>query len=284
MENPKFVIEKVEIKDLFRKYNLDWELHDDVNILAGINGIGKSTILEGIIDAQPFGAFKKVKNINNIKVTTNFSKENRDSKLIANVTEDENGIEVKTNFYFLEHIKTFDIQLRSKSDLAAIRDKRVTTNLDLYLNRLQIFYLNYKLDVSNKYENLNIHNFYNLINQAFSYSHKIVNENVNELSFLNENKEPVNVYQLSSGEKQLLIILLSTLLQYQQPSILLLDEPELSLHIDWQRNLINYIRTLNPHCQIIIASHSPGIAMNGWLDKVFEVRDLIRKTQNVITA
>lgn len=67
---------------------------------------------------------------------------------------------------------------------------------------------------------------------------------------------------LSSGEKQLLILLTETLLQQKQPCIFIADEPELSLHIEWQRNLIASIRSLNPQAQIIFATHAPEIAGN----------------------
>ncbi|MDR1682047.1 MAG: ATP-binding protein, partial [Candidatus Symbiothrix sp.] len=38
-------IKSIEITGLFEKYNVKWTLHPDVNILVGINGIGKTTIL-----------------------------------------------------------------------------------------------------------------------------------------------------------------------------------------------------------------------------------------------
>jgi predicted ATPase len=74
---------------------------------------------------------------------------------------------------------------------------------------------------------------------------------------------------LSTGEKQLLIILLTVLCQDKKPSILLLDEPEMSLHLRWQYELIEIIRTLNPNCQIIAAVHSPSLFNDGWRNKVF---------------
>ena len=67
---------------------------------------------------------------------------------------------------------------------------------------------------------------------------------------------------LSSGEKQLLILLTETLLQQKQPFVFIADEPELSLHIEWQRNIIASIRKLNPFAQIIFATHAPEIAGN----------------------
>ena len=65
---------------------------------------------------------------------------------------------------------------------------------------------------------------------------------------------------LSSGEKQLLILLTQTLLQEKQPFIYIADEPELSLHIEWQHKIISAIKELNPNVQIIAATHSPEIA------------------------
>jgi len=71
---------------------------------------------------------------------------------------------------------------------------------------------------------------------------------------------PLPLAKLSSGEKQLLILFIEALLQRQRPYIFLADEPELSLHISWQRNIISAIRSLNPNAQIVVATHSPEIA------------------------
>jgi predicted ATPase len=65
-----------------------------------------------------------------------------------------------------------------------------------------------------------------------------------------------------------LLILLTVIVQEEKPSVLLLDEPEISLHILWQHELIEIIRTLNPNCQIIIATHSLSLFTKKWRDKV----------------
>ena len=54
-----------------------------------------------------------------------------------------------------------------------------------------------------------------------------------------------------------------------------MDEPEISLNIEWQKKIIQYIRELNPNVQVIIATHSPAIIMDGWMDKVFNMNDII---------
>lgn len=75
-----------------------------------------------------------------------------------------------------------------------------------------------------------------------------------------EGKNAITLAKLSSGEKQLLILFIETLLQRRKPYIFLADEPELSLHISWQRNIISAIKSINPEAQIIVATHSPEIA------------------------
>ena len=81
-------------------------------------------------------------------------------------------------------------------------------------------------------------------------------------------------YQLSSGEKQMLAILLTVLVEDSLPYVLFMDEPEVSLHVDWQQRLIDLILELNPNVQIILTTHSPAVIMNGWIDHVTEVSDI----------
>ena len=74
--------------------------------------------------------------------------------------------------------------------------------------------------------------------------------------------------------KQMLAILLTVLVEDEQPYVLFMDEPEVSLHIEWQKRLIDLIVELNPNVQIILTTHSPAVIMNGWVDRVTEVSDI----------
>ena len=65
------------------------------------------------------------------------------------------------------------------------------------------------------------------------------------------------------------------LLQNNQPYVLLMDEPEASLHVEWQQRLVGIIRNMNPNVQIILTTHSPALIMDGWLDAVTEVSDIV---------
>ena len=64
---------------------------------------------------------------------------------------------------------------------------------------------------------------------------------------------------LSSGEKQILILLTEALLRADEPVVYIADEPELSLHISWQEKLLESLMTLGEQMQIIVATHSPDI-------------------------
>jgi len=81
----------------------------------------------------------------------------------------------------------------------------------------------------------------------------------NEPIFRDMNSSQLDISHLSSGEKQMFIILGETLLQKQSKCIFMADEPELSLHIDWQEKLVPSIKRINPNVQVIFATHSPDI-------------------------
>lgn len=97
----------------------------------------------------------------------------------------------------------------------------------------------------------------------------------NELEFKTPDNKQILIEELSSGEKQLLIILGEALLQQEQAYIYMADEPELSLHVKWQEALTSSISRLNPYAQIIFATHSPDI-VNGHTDKIIEMGDLVK--------
>ncbi len=75
---------------------------------------------------------------------------------------------------------------------------------------------------------------------------------------------------LSSGEKQILIIFGNSILRKGKDNVFIIDEPELSLHLQWQERLIDDIGSLNTGAQFVFATHSPEI-IAGNEDKCKEV-------------
>jgi predicted ATPase len=74
---------------------------------------------------------------------------------------------------------------------------------------------------------------------------------------------------LSSGEKQALRVLIETI--GAEENTMIVDEPEMSLHIDWQRALIKSMREINSSAQLIIATHSPEIMAELSESQIFEL-------------
>lgn len=75
---------------------------------------------------------------------------------------------------------------------------------------------------------------------------------------------------LSSGEKQILILLTQALLWEDKPVVYVADEPELSLHVTWQEKFLRSLMDLGGQIQIIVATHSPDIA-GPFRDKVIDL-------------
>lgn len=85
---------------------------------------------------------------------------------------------------------------------------------------------------------------------------------------------------LSSGEKQILTMLYSASRSRFKTGMFLIDEPELSLHIDWQRKILNEIMALTPGNQIIACTHSPEVGA----DHLLETQDFEPKVSPKATA
>ena len=80
----------------------------------------------------------------------------------------------------------------------------------------------------------------------------------------------LNWRDLSSGEKQILILLTQALLRFDKPVVYIADKPELSLHVTWQKKLLESLVTLGGQKQIIVATHSPDI-VGKFQDKVIDL-------------
>lgn len=101
--------------------------------------------------------------------------------------------------------------------------------------------------------------FKDIVSSMFYEKNLIIGDD-SSIYITTDKGDRLDLYQLSSGEKQLFILLGETLLQNGKPFVYIADEPELSLHIDWQEKLIPSIMGLNPKCQMIFATHSPDVA------------------------
>ncbi len=77
--------------------------------------------------------------------------------------------------------------------------------------------------------------------------------------FENINGEKLTIDKLSGGEQQLYGRVISLMILNPQNSIILIDEPELGLHPEWQRNIMKIYQNIGENNQFIITTHSPHI-------------------------
>ena len=263
-------IQKIEIDSLWSgRRHIVWELRPDVNILSGVNGVGKSTILNRVVKHLL---------------------ERRDlERQMSGVTITFSPEEAETVRF--DVVRSFDRAVVSSELLSKVSDLKLQTELDLQLYMLQRRYLDYQVNLSNRMIAMltsgdkdaqqraqemveeKVH-FQNLVDELFRGTGKRMNRESNEIRFLQYDEE-IEPYQLSSGEKQMLIILLTVLVQNREPGVLFMDEPEVSLHFEWQKQLISIVRDLNPHVQVILTTHSPAVVMDGWQDCITDVEDIV---------
>ncbi len=292
------ILNRVCINKVHSRNNFYWNLSEDINILIGKNGTGKSTILKLInacinSDSTIFDNFsnpsvdlmltkyyedsekksivlnrsKNAKDINSIFI--NFNELNADEeidKLLNLFNFYINGI--KTNYLKkTETIRNKILDIEKNISTASIEKLQEFQKLRVEEDQIK----DKTYSVLHKFKKI-IDLFYKGTNKEVIFDELIINNPKISLiiKFLDdpiksnyfEDEEKKFIENLSSGEKQILIILLTVLIESNKPFILLMDEPEISLHVEWQSILIESIRALNSTIQIIIATHNPLMLLN----------------------
>lgn len=266
-------IKSIEISSLWSGHkHIAWQLRPDVNVLSGHNGAGKSTILNRLIQ-----------HLHSIPATGDIQTNARFGVKIEFSPSDATSIHYDV-------IRSFDRKILAAEPIGTLNDARIVTELDWQLYLIQRHYLDYQVNVGNRMIALLTSGapdakdkaeeaarqktrFLDIVDELFAETGKRIDRESNELSFF-QYDEKLSPYLLSSGEKQMLLILLTVLTEDRQPYVLFMDEPEASLHFEWQRRLISLVRELNPNAQVILTTHSPALIIDGWEDAETEVGDI----------
>lgn len=108
--------------------------------------------------------------------------------------------------------------------------------------------------------------FIDLINKHFLYKKITISSTEGFTLKSTITDEKILLKQLSSGEQHMFILYYHLLFKYSPNTLILLDEPEISLHISWQKDFIAdllQIMELNP-MTLLIATHAPSIVRSHW--------------------
>ena len=279
-----------EFKGL-RDISINFEKNDkplDLVVLAGSNGSGKTRILESILDY-----FQKIVNhIENENVAEVFFETDEqnclnqgyDSNmlyLILNYYNDENIVERGRGRKVVEeNLKVFPKIIYVPTEINFQKMNTASTTLVQEYKFINIVNTNLIKDIpsyiatkmisamlKNKNEKVGDvqKKVFNEINEIFE--NLSIDVKVEDISqdgrnitlFTNSSGDEFDINELSSGEKQLFLRTLAIRMLNPENSIILIDEPELSLHPKWQQRIVDVYRKIGKNNQIIIATHSPHI-------------------------
>ena len=284
-------IKNLHIKEFkgLRDISINFEKNDkplDLVVLAGSNGSGKTRILESILDY-----FQKIVNhIENENVAGVFFETDERSCLkegydswslykILNSYNDKNSFErgrkvVEKNLKVFPKIIYVPTETNfQKVEIASpmlFREYKFLNIVDSGLIKDVPSYIATRItELANEQESIPMGEIrkavFREINEIFEILDldiKIsgISKNAKSIPiFTNSAGDKFDINELSSGEKQLFLRTLAIKMLNPENSIILIDEPELSLHPKWQQRIVDVYRKIGKNNQIIIATHSPHI-------------------------
>jgi len=106
--------------------------------------------------------------------------------------------------------------------------------------------------------------FYNIVNERILF--KSFELSTDGFRFVAKNGSEVPLAALSSGEQQLLILYSQLLFEFGPDTLVMIDEPELSMNVVWQRNFLKDLQRIIElrKFDVLIATHSPQIIHDKW--------------------
>ncbi|MFC2423181.1 MAG: AAA family ATPase [Fusobacterium polymorphum] len=286
-------IEKVHIKNIKGIKDLELSFKKDnkildVIVLAGVNGSGKTTILEAIKDFfynenvnydepeksnvnldifleefEKYSSYnlKRVKFLNTFHYKKSDNNTSSQNQTINNFESLAKIIYVPAENNF-EKVKTDTTTLLRISQFINIINSNVIKDIPSYIATRRNYLATIEEDLTMKEITNKVINEINGIFDILELDVKLKGFSKDEKTlpiFENSAGEEFDINDLSSGEKQLFLRTLSIKMLEPNNSIILIDEPELSLHPKWQQRIIEVYKKIGENNQIIVATHSPHI-------------------------
>lgn len=227
---------------IWNNQKVKFAAHSDVNVIMGINGSGKTTFL------------------NNLYKSLTESKKNcEDVVYLPSIDNISMRDKRKTATALLQDLEYFIYDMKTGPSLMSLRMSMIDSS-----EKKQAELKSRMVD------------FQAVVNGLFALTHKRIEIEGSKFSVISEDGT-LPVAALSSGEMQILLILLRVFLLNGRESVVMIDEPENSLDIDWQFDLLNLLVRLNPNAQYFVTTHSPALFGEGWGDKVWYMEQITLK-------
>lgn len=286
VKNIHFKNHKV-LKNLNIDFTNNGEVLDTV-VIAGINGSGKTNLLKYIYDYFN----KQIYYNNDLTNSIEFLFEKDESKVKEQINwefinylnsyqyykknnpENSNYQILKNNLKVLpkiiyipteinfQSIQTQTNMLERHYNFLNIVDTGLISNIASYIATRVTYISNTEEDLTGKEVREKVAKEINDIFSILDLDIKLQGLSRDERSmpiFSNSTGEEFDINELSSGEKQLFVRTLAIKMLEPENSIILIDEPELSLHPKWQQKILEVYKKIGKNNQIIVATHSPHI-------------------------
>lgn len=286
VKNIHFKNHKV-LKNLDIDFTNNGEVLDTV-VIAGINGSGKTNLLKYIYDYFN----KQIYYNNDLTNSIEFLFEKDESKVKEQINwefinylnsyqyykknnpENSNYQILKNNLKVLpkiiyipteinfQSIQTQTNMLERHYNFLNIVDTGLISNIASYIATRVTYISNTEEDLTGKEVREKVAKEINDIFSILDLDIKLQGLSRDERSmpiFSNSTGEEFDINELSSGEKQLFVRTLAIKMLEPENSIILIDEPELSLHPKWQQKILEVYKKIGKNNQIIVATHSPHI-------------------------
>lgn len=247
---------------LFRNFDIDFCTDNEplrIVIIAGVNGIGKSTLLEYIRK-------KDVSSTHTGNIQVRIGTEDKTFAIPPSMTQ------------YKAYEEAFDSVLYFSASTS-------TTSTDL--EKKIVRYVDHFVYEKGKTSFEAYEKIQSLLDIVFADFHLQVRfkglDADRHLKFVNRDGVELGANDLSDGEKQLLMKVLPLFMGDMKGRVILMDEPDASLHPSWQSYLLPILRRCAEEndCQFFLATHSPQVISSAYQE---EIRILTRDEDGIIRA
>jgi len=118
-----------------------------------------------------------------------------------------------------------------------------------------------------------------IVNTRFSFKRMAIDKDKGFV-FNTPDGQPLLPTHLSSGEQHMLVLFSELLFRVEPNSLIMIDEPEISLHVTWQQQFLRDVQRVTELASfdVLIATHSPQIIHDRWDDLTVELQSPIEQT------
>ena len=261
-----YIKKEKALKDIDISFEKNKKILNTV-IIAGSNGSGKTTVLESIYEyLDKYGLFSEENPVS-------FKFEGKEKNLLKNYkkskknTKDREDERLPKIIYMpteltFKKLKTRTTALKQEYKFLNRIDSKLIDDIPSYIATRIIETANSCEDLTMKQAREKVFEEINSIFGVLRLNVKLsgISKDAESMPiFVDNSGAEFDINGLSSGEKQLFLRTLAIKMLNPVNSVILIDEPESSLHPKWQQRIVKVFEGIGENNQIIMATHSPHI-------------------------